>query len=97
MIKDKLSRNLKLNTHEALLVFCAYIVSEIRSGKSESQIIDNSSKILTRDNVLCYLCSTVFENIEELRRHQEIEHKDFIEFHKNKDDHAPAPGDVTIF
>ena len=52
MIKDRLSRNLKLNTHEALLVFCAYIVSEIRSGKSESQIIGNSSKILTRDNVL---------------------------------------------
>ncbi|MDE1841895.1 MAG: urease subunit gamma, partial [Thaumarchaeota archaeon] len=32
--------------------FCAYIVSEIRSGKSESQIIDNSSKILTSENVL---------------------------------------------
>jgi len=52
MVRDKLSRNLKLNTHEALLVFCAYLVSEIRSGKSELQIIDNSSKILTRDNVL---------------------------------------------
>ena len=52
VVKDKLSRNWKLNTHESLLVFCAYIVSEIRSGKSESQIIDNSSKILTRDNVL---------------------------------------------
>jgi len=45
----------------------------------------------------CYLCSNVFENIEELRRHQEIEHKDFIEFHKTNDDHSPAPGDVTIF
>ncbi len=52
MVRDKLSRNLKLNTHEALFVFCAYLVSEIRSGKSELQIIDNSSKILTRDNVL---------------------------------------------
>ena len=52
MVKDKLSRNWKLNIHESLLVFCAYIVSEIRSGKSESQIIDNSSKILTRENVL---------------------------------------------
>ena len=52
MVRDKLSRNLKLNTHEALLVFCAYLVSEIRSRKSELQIIDNSSKILTRDNVL---------------------------------------------
>lgn len=52
MIKDKLSRNWKLNTHESLVVFCAYIVSEIRSGKSETQIIDNSSKILTDENVL---------------------------------------------
>ena len=52
VVKDKLSRNWKLNTHESLLVFYAYVVSEIRSGKSESQIIDNSSKILTRDNVL---------------------------------------------
>ena len=52
MVKDKLSRNLRLNTHETLHVFCAYVVSEIRSGKSELQIIDNSSKILTRDNVL---------------------------------------------
>jgi urease subunit gamma len=52
MVKDKLLRNLKLNTHESLVVFCAYIVSEIRSGKSESQIIDDSSKILTRENVL---------------------------------------------
>jgi len=52
MVKDKISRNLRLNTHETLHVFCAYIVSEIRSGKSESQIIDNSSKILTSDNVL---------------------------------------------
>lgn len=52
MIKDKLSRNLRLNTPETLHVFCAYVVSEIRSGKSELQIIDNSSKILTRDNVL---------------------------------------------
>ena len=45
----------------------------------------------------CYLCSNVFENLEELRKHQEIEHKDFVEFHKSKDDHSPAPGDVTIF
>ncbi|MHB8545189.1 MAG: urease subunit gamma [Nitrosotalea sp.] len=52
MVKDKLSRNWKLNTHESLVVFCSYIVSEIRSGKSESQIIDNSSKILTSENVL---------------------------------------------
>ena len=44
----------------------------------------------------CYLCSNVFENLEELRKHQEDSHKEFIEFHKASD-HSPTPGDVTIF
>lgn len=45
----------------------------------------------------CYLCEGVFENMEELRKHQETSHKDFIDYHKNKHDHSPAPGDVTVF
>jgi hypothetical protein len=45
----------------------------------------------------CYLCSNVFENLEELRAHQEIDHKEFVEFHKDVNDHSPAPGDVTVF
>jgi len=45
----------------------------------------------------CYLCSKVYENIEELRKHQERDHKDFVEFHKSTGDISPAPGDVTIF
>lgn len=45
----------------------------------------------------CYICSNVFENIEALRRHQEVDHKDFVEFHKNMDERGPAPGDVTVF
>ncbi|HET7344485.1 MAG TPA: hypothetical protein VFJ05_01265 [Nitrososphaeraceae archaeon] len=44
----------------------------------------------------CYLCSNVFESLEELRKHQEDSHKEFVEFHKTKD-HSPTPGDVTIF
>src|SRR5690348_3148343 len=52
LVKDKLSKNLKLNVNEALLVYCAHIVSEIRSNNTESEIANNSSKILTRDNVL---------------------------------------------
>lgn len=51
LVKDKLSKNLKLNVNEALLVYCAHIVSEIRSNKTDSEIINNSLKILTRDNV----------------------------------------------
>lgn len=45
----------------------------------------------------CYLCSNVFESIEELRRHQESSHKEFVEFHKNTPDISPTPGDVAIF
>ena len=44
----------------------------------------------------CHLCSNVYENIEELRKHQETEHKDFVDF-KNTDDRFPTPGDVTVF
>ncbi len=42
----------------------------------------------------CYLCSDVFENLEELRRHQ-VDHKEFVDFHRN--DRSPALGDVTVF
>lgn len=45
----------------------------------------------------CYLCENIFENIEELRKHQETDHKDFIEYHKNRSERSPAPGDVTVF
>ena len=45
----------------------------------------------------CYLCSNVYENIDELRKHQENDHKDFVEFHKNTNDRSPTPGDVTVF
>ncbi len=61
LVKDKLSKNLKLNVNEALSVYCAYIVSEIRSNKSESEIVNNSSKILTRDNVLIGVPETLRE------------------------------------
>ena len=61
LVKDKLSKNLKLNVNEALSVYCAHIVSEIRSNKSESEIVNNSSKILTRDNVLIGVPETLRE------------------------------------
>jgi len=45
----------------------------------------------------CYLCSNVFENLEELRKHQESAHKEFVEFHQDTNNRSPTPGDVTIF
>ena len=61
LIKDKLSKKLKLNVNEALLIYCAHIVSELHSNKSESEIVNNSSKILTRDNVLIGVPETLRE------------------------------------
>ena len=52
IVKEKLTQNLKINTNEALLVFCAYIVSELRGGKREDIIEKNSSKILSAHNVM---------------------------------------------
>ncbi len=52
IVRDKLSRNLKLNIHETLLVYCAYLVSEIRANKSDSDITNNSTKILDKEDVL---------------------------------------------
>ncbi|MGI0060828.1 MAG: urease subunit gamma [Nitrosotalea sp.] len=51
-VRDKLYRNLKLNVHEALLVYCAYLVSEIRAGRQDSDIMENLPHVLTQDDVL---------------------------------------------
>lgn len=45
----------------------------------------------------CYLCHNDFKNIEELRTHQETEHKEFFEYHEKTSKKEPAPGDVTVF
>ena len=45
----------------------------------------------------CYLCHEGFENIEELRDHQNSEHKDFFESNEKQTTREPAPGDVTVF
>ncbi len=52
IVKEKLARNLKINTNEVLLVYCAYIVNELRSGKSKDAIEKNASKILSTHNVM---------------------------------------------
>ena len=45
----------------------------------------------------CYLCHEGFENIEELRDHQNTKHKEFFESHEKQTNREPAPGDVTVF
>lgn len=45
----------------------------------------------------CYLCHEGFENIEQLREHQNTKHRDFFESHEKQMNREPAPGDVTVF
>jgi hypothetical protein len=49
------------------------------------------------DKPKCYLCHDGFENIEQLREHQNSIHKDFFEAHEKDLKREPAPGDVTVF
>ena len=44
----------------------------------------------------CYLCHEGFENLDELRNHQNTEHKEF-ESNQKQVNREPAPGDVTVF
>jgi urease gamma subunit len=52
MIKDRLSRNLKININEAIVVYSALIVSELRDGKSIEQIQKNVSCLLNPEQVM---------------------------------------------
>ena len=45
----------------------------------------------------CYLCHEGFEDIEQLREHQNSVHRDFFESHEKQSNREPAPGDVTVF
>lgn len=52
LIKDRLAKNLRININETLLVYCAYVVSELRDGKLINVIQNNAKKILSVDNVM---------------------------------------------
>ncbi len=52
IIKTRLFQNLKININETLMIFCGVITHQIREGKSNSEIVDSLSKILTPENVM---------------------------------------------
>ena len=52
VIKTQLASNLKINLNETLLFYCAYIVSELRTGKSVTEIEKNVHKILSPEKVM---------------------------------------------
>ena len=53
--------------------------------------------LVDEDKPKCYVCHEGFENLDDLRVHQNTEHKEFFDFHKKQTNREPAPGDVTVF
>ncbi len=53
--------------------------------------------LVDEDNPKCFLCHKGFDDIEELKNHQQSTHKEFFEFHDKNQKREPAPGDVTVF
>ncbi|HEY7368162.1 MAG TPA: hypothetical protein VH562_06835 [Nitrosopumilaceae archaeon] len=53
--------------------------------------------LVDEDKPKCFLCHEGFDNIEKLRIHQNLIHKEYFEFHEKNIRREPAPGDVTVF
>jgi urease gamma subunit len=51
-IKEKLDKNLKINISESLIIYCAYVVSELHAHKTTRVIERNAQKILTPHKVM---------------------------------------------
>lgn len=52
IIQTRLSQNLKININETLMIFCGLITQQFREGKSNSEITDSLSKLLSPEKVM---------------------------------------------
>ena len=52
MIRQRLSKNLRINIHECLMIYCAYIVEQLRANKAVKSIEDNACKVLSVRQVM---------------------------------------------
>ena len=52
MTKDRLDKNLKININESILVYSAFIVSELRDDIPIEQIQKNASRLLNPEQVM---------------------------------------------
>ena len=52
MIQEKLDKNLRININESLIIYCAYVISELRARKPVTVIERNAQKILPPEKVM---------------------------------------------
>ena len=53
--------------------------------------------LIDEDKPKCFLCHKMFNDVNELKKHQSSIHSEFFEFHEKNKTRTPAPGDVTLF
>jgi urease gamma subunit len=58
-IKDKLAKNLRINTNESLALYCGYVVDQLRARISIESIENNAAKILLSDKVMIGVAETL--------------------------------------
>jgi urease subunit gamma len=51
-IQEKLDKNLRINISESLIIYCGYVISELRARKTINLIEKNVQKILSPDKVM---------------------------------------------
>lgn len=53
--------------------------------------------LVDEDKPKCYLCHARFDNIDELREHQQTTCRKISDMPEKAMPHEPAPGDVAVF
>lgn len=60
-IKKKIGRGLKINANETLVIFCSYVIEQIRGQKSQDEIEKAARRIISSDQVLIGVPETLRE------------------------------------
>lgn len=60
-IKEKVEKRLKINTNESLVVYCAYVIDQVRDHKSQDDIENAVHDVLSSDQVLIGVPETLRE------------------------------------
>ena len=61
MIKERLDRGFKLNVNEVLVLYCAFVVSQLRDRKSTAEIEKDGMQLLVPENAMIGVAETLQE------------------------------------
>jgi urease gamma subunit len=62
-IKERVKKRLKINTNESLVIYCAYVIDQVRDQKSKGDIEKAVHDVLSSDQVLIGVPETLREMI----------------------------------